>query len=77
MNFSLVIIFILLYFVFVGEGAFGFDDLNEYTFEDSDDWDKFGSILALVEFEGQLFNCLDNWMEVNYIGKGMQKGKKN
>jgi len=28
-----------------------FDDFNEYTFEDSDDWDKFGSFLALVEFE--------------------------
>jgi hypothetical protein len=42
----------LFYFLFVGEGAFVSDDFSEYTFEDSDDWDKLGSFLALVEFEG-------------------------
>ncbi len=36
-----------------------------------------GLFLALVEFEGQLFSYLDNWMKANYIGEGMQKGKKN
>jgi hypothetical protein len=35
-----------------------------------------GLFLTLVEFEGQLFNYLENLMRLNYIGKGMQKGKK-
>jgi hypothetical protein len=39
------------YFLFVGEGPFDgayvFDDLGEHTFEDSNDWDKFGSYFGL------------------------------
>jgi hypothetical protein len=30
-----------------------------------------GLFLALVEFEGWLFNCLDNWTGMNCIGEGM------
>jgi hypothetical protein len=33
--------------------------------------------LALVEFEGRLFNYLDNWTGVSCIEEGMRKGKKN
>jgi len=47
----LVTFFTLFYFLFASEGAFVFDDFNEYTFEDSDDWDKFGYFLALLEIE--------------------------
>jgi hypothetical protein len=36
-----------------------------------------GLFLALVKFEGWLFNYLDNLMKLNYIRKGMQKGKKD
>jgi hypothetical protein len=36
-----------------------------------------GLILALVEFEGRLFNYLENWMGLNCIENNMQKGKKD
>jgi hypothetical protein len=39
-------IFTLFYFLFVGKGAFVSDDFSEYTFEDSDDWDKLGSFFG-------------------------------
>jgi len=38
---------------------------------------RLGLFLTLVEFEGWLFNYLDNLMKLNYIRKGMQKGKKD
>jgi len=36
-----------------------------------------GLFLTLVEFEGWLFNYLDNLTKLNYIRKGVQKGKKD
>jgi hypothetical protein len=36
-----------------------------------------GLFLALVEFERQIFSYLDNLTRLNYIGEGMQKGKKD
>jgi hypothetical protein len=36
-----------------------------------------GLFLALMEFERQLFSFVGNWIGVNCIGKGMQKGKKD
>ncbi len=36
-----------------------------------------GLFLALVRFEGWLFNYLDNWMRLNCIGEGMQKGRED
>jgi hypothetical protein len=36
-----------------------------------------GFILVLVEFKEQLINYLDNLMGLNYIGKKMQKGRKD
>jgi hypothetical protein len=35
-----------------------------------------GIFLALMEFEGRLFSYLNNLMGLNYIGKTIQKGKK-
>jgi hypothetical protein len=55
------------------EGAFVSDDLGEYTFEDSDDWDKPRSFFALIEFEGWSFIYLENWIGLNY----MQKNKRD
>ncbi len=36
-----------------------------------------GFFLTLVEFEGQLFNYLENLTRLNCIRKNMQKGKKD
>jgi hypothetical protein len=44
---SSLVEFTLFYFLFASEGAFGSDNLSEYTFEDSDDWDKIGFVFGL------------------------------
>jgi hypothetical protein len=63
--------------MFAGEGAFASNDLGEHTSENSDDWDKHGSFLALMEFKGWSFIYLDNWTKLNCIENDMQKGRKD
>jgi len=60
----------LFYFLFASECESLSDDFNKYKFEDSNDWDKLGSFLALVEFEGQQFSYLDNLMGLNSPNQG-------
>jgi hypothetical protein len=50
--FFVLVYFHPIYFLIANKGAFVYDVLGEYTFEDSDDWDKNRFFLALVEFEG-------------------------
>jgi hypothetical protein len=53
-------IFTLFYFLFVSEGAFVFDDFNEYRFEYLNDWDKLGSFFGLNGIQ---------WMIIQLLGQ--------
>jgi hypothetical protein len=54
-----------------------FDDLMNTHLRTQMIGTNLGLFLALMEFKGQLSSYLDNLMSLNYIGEGMQKGKKD